>query len=180
MKNSKSTTLTVSALTRIQRRTMLLYLLGLLGLSASMALMPTSLLRWQFPSGMTFYGNGILFWLSVILIIICCVRFRKRSKLYQMQFPSKLSSIAFSFTRNTEAKYTAIAAVGALLTFIITFCFATERQLRFTIFAVFLYLLGLYLWVNSTAYQTSRKYLYRSYSRRRTPPSMSQARRDET
>ncbi len=128
---------------RAQRALIVGYLVALTALAVAIALMPTKLLVF---GGV--YGHSILFWLGFIGAIVCYMRFKKLASL-----PKK----AFTLCRSKASKCLLLATVAAFVLFVILQS-TVGSSLGFILFAVCIFLLGLYLGANSYAYHIYRKH----------------------
>ncbi len=152
-------TYNAKSILRAQRRLIVGYLVALLTLAVSVALMPTKLLVWG-----GIYGHSILFWLSLIGIIVCYIRF-KRKNAYFKKSRARLPTKALVLFRNKKSMWLLIATAAAFVVFLILQS-TVGAHTRFILFAACVFLLGLYLGGNSYEYHIYRKHLQKSHVRR--------------
>lgn len=126
-----------------QRRLIVGYLASLSALCVAIALMPTKLLVWN-----GVYGHSILFWVSLLCTIFCYFRFKRKSQKH---------SPKFSLCRSRLSQCLLLLTVAALVPFVILQ--GTMGSVpHFILFAVCIFLLGLYLGANSYEYHIYRKH----------------------
>ena len=127
-----------------QRRLIVGYLAALTALCVAIALMPTKLLVWG-----GIYGHSILFWLSLLCSIFCYIGFKQKT--------AKRSPKAFTLCRSKTSKCLLLITIAAFVLFLILQGSVGSLP-RFILFAVCIFLLGLYLGANSYAYHIYRKH----------------------
>ena len=157
-----------TAILSTQRNLLVGYICALGALSVSLMLMPTELLIWELGSG-RIYGHSILFWLSLISVIFCFTRFKKENSYFKTAFPTRLPKKSPTLYRNRISKVLYLLSVCAFLLLLILFCFPFRSLPRFILFGICIFLLGLYLTLNSYAYHIYRKhsiYIKKSQTRR--------------
>jgi len=131
-----------------QRRLIVGYLAALTALCVAIALMPTKLLVWD-VDGSSIYGHSILLWLSFLCTIFCYSRFKQKA--------AKRPPKAFTLCRSKASKCLLLITVAASVLFLILQGSVGSLP-RFILFAVCIFLLGLYLGANSYAYHIYRKH----------------------
>ena len=174
MRESNRSELRSRRILRTQSRLITAYIISLAFLSVAIMLMPTEVLIWNFRSA-SIYGHSILFWLSLFSAAFCFSRFKKENTYFKKTFPAKLPQKAFTLYRSRESKGLYIATASACFLLLILFCFPFGALPRFILFAICMFLLGLYLGVNSYEYCIYHKHTMLAY--RLSPKS--QTRRDE-
>lgn len=157
-----------TAILRTQRNLLVGYTCALGALSVSLMLMPTELLIWELESG-KIYGHSILFWISLFSAVFCFTRFKKENGYFKSTFPARLPKKSPTLYRNRESKLLYLLSVCAFLLLLILFCFPFRSLPRFILFGICIFLLGLYLTLNSYEYHIYRKhsiYCKKSQTRR--------------
>lgn len=142
-----------------QRRLIVGYLACLTALAVAIAFMPTNVLIWDIPSG-SIYGQSILFWLSLIGAIVCYHCFKRKNAYFKKQ-AAKRPQKHFTLCRSKESKWLLLVTAAA---FVLFAALPVSTLPRFILFAVCIFLLGLYLGANSYAYHIYRK--HKSHVRR--------------
>ena len=146
-----------TAILRTQRNLLVGYICALGALSVSLMLMPTELLIWELESG-KIYGHSILFWISLFSAVFCFTRFKKENGYFKSTFPTRLPKKSPTLYRNRESKLLYLLSVCAFLLLLILFCFPFRSLPRFILFGICIFLLGLYLTLNSYEYHIYRKH----------------------
>lgn len=175
MKNTNKPTPRLKAVPHAQKLLIRLYVLALGALAVSITLMPTQLLVLKLPKG-SIYGHSILFWLSLLAVLLCFRRFKKNNASFQANPSQRLPDKSFRLFRSPESRLLAYLCLCACILFVLLSCFLKSALPRFILFAVCVFLLGLYLGRNSYEYQIYRIALQ---SHERNFPCKSQIRRDE-
>lgn len=134
---------------RAQRALIVGYLIALAALATAVALMPTKVLVWNVGDG-SIYGHSILLWLALVGVLTCYCCFKRKNS-YFKGTTVKLPKKAFGLCRSKECICLLPATAVALVLFL-----ALQSTLgpvfRFILFAVLVFLLGLYLGANSYEY----------------------------
>ncbi len=159
---------------RSQRHWIVGYISAFALLAAAIMFMPTEVLIWNLGSG-SIYGHSILFWFSLFSGIFCFSRFKKENTYFKKHFSTKLPKKIFSLCRSSESKFLLVITAAMFLLFLIMFCFPIAALPRFILFGISIFLLGLYLGLNSYEYRIYRKHSTLTYR----IPQKSQIRRDE-
>ncbi len=160
---------------RSQSNLIMGYITALGALSVAIMLMPTEVLIWSLGSG-SIYGHSILFWISLFSGVFCFNRFKKENAYFKETFPTRLPPKAPTLYRSRESKRLGIMTASAFLLLLILFYFPFNALPRFILFAVCVFLLGMYLSLNSYEYHIYRRHRMYVYS---LSPKKSQTRRDE-
>lgn len=154
---------------RSQQKAWVGYIVGLFFLSLSILLMPTEVLLWHTAAGIKIYGHGLLFWASLLWMILCFHMFKKQNKFFRKTFATKVPQKRFTLCGNHEAKLLGTLAIIVFFIFTILSLFVRTSLPRFIVFSLFIFLLGLYLGLNSYEYQIYHKHriltLHESHSR---------------
>ena len=175
MKNTNKPASRPKAALPAQRLLIRLYVLALGVLAVSVMLMPTQLLILKLPGG-RIYGHSILFWLSLLATLLCYRLFKQKNAPFKASTSQRLPNKSFRLFRSPESRLSAYLFLCACVLFALLSCFLKSALPRFILFAVCVFLLGLYLGRNSYEYQIYRIHL-QSYTR--NSPRKSQIRRDE-
>ena len=158
---------------RTQSRLIKLYLLSLLALSVSIALMPTQILIRNIGS-LRIYGHGLLFWCSLLSMILCNKRFKAENKHFCQVFPGShpANSAPQPSDRWSIVLLTGAGCAWILLLFFL--CFPVGALLRFILFSISIFLTQILIGYKSSAYR-----IYRKHRNDLIIFQTSQARRDE-